>query len=86
MPPRVVKLARTPGERESRWMHLLCGEPTAEQIGAGALSDDPLPPGELEGLRAQQRELSERVERLEALVTRLAGELGVPLDDLNGSV
>ncbi|EUC18943.1 UNVERIFIED_ORG: hypothetical protein BDU10_4962 [Burkholderia sp. CF145] len=85
-PPRVVKLGRTPGERESRWMHLLCGEPTPEQIGAAALSDEPLPPGELEALRAQQRELSERVERLEALVTHLAGELGVSLDELKGSL
>jgi uncharacterized protein YceH (UPF0502 family) len=83
-PPRVVKLPRTPGERESRWMHLLCGEPSAEQLRGAALSDDPLPPGELEGLRAQQRELSERVERLEALVTHLAGELGVSLDELKG--
>jgi len=83
-PPRVVKLPRTPGERESRWMHLLCGEPSPEQLRGAALSDEPLPPGELEALRAQQRELSERVERLEALVTHLAGELGVSLDDLNG--
>ncbi|MBN3757068.1 DUF480 domain-containing protein [Paraburkholderia sp. Tr-20389] len=83
-PPRVVKLPRTPGERESRWMHLLCGEPSAEQLRGATLSDEPLPPGELEGLRAQQRELSERVERLEALVTHLAGELGVSLDDLKG--
>jgi len=83
-PPRVVKLARTPGERESRWTHLLCGEPSAELLRGAALSDEPLPPGELEGLRAQQRELSERVERLEALVAHLAGELGVSLDDLKG--
>jgi uncharacterized protein len=25
-PPRVIKLARAPGSRESRWAHLLCGE------------------------------------------------------------
>ena len=25
-PPKVVKLARAPGEREARWAHLLCGE------------------------------------------------------------
>jgi uncharacterized protein len=85
-PPRVVKLARTPGERESRWMHLLCGEPAADQLrGDGtALADESLPPGELEALRAQQRELAGRVERLEALVAHLAGELGVSLDELKG--
>jgi uncharacterized protein len=82
-PPRVVKLARTPGERESRWMHLLCGEPSPELMrSAGGDAEESLPPGELEGLRAQQRALSERVERLEALVAHLAGELGVSVDDL----
>lgn len=81
-PPRVVKLPRTPGERESRWMHLLCGEPSPELMRGSALSDEPAPPGELEALRAQQRELGERVERLEALLAHLAGELGVSLDDL----
>jgi uncharacterized protein len=25
-PPRVVRLARTPGSREARWAHLLCGD------------------------------------------------------------
>ena len=25
-PPRVLKLARAPGEREARWVHLLCGD------------------------------------------------------------
>ncbi|MEM5385803.1 YceH family protein [Paraburkholderia phymatum] len=84
-PPRVVKLARTPGERESRWTHLLCGEPSPELTRGAALSDEALPPGELESLRAQQQQLSERVERLEALVERLAGELGVSLDDPKGS-
>jgi len=82
-PPRVVKLARTPGERESRWMHLLCGEPSPELMrSASGDGEESLPPGELEGLRAQQRALGERVERLEALVAHLAGELGVSLDDL----
>jgi uncharacterized protein YceH (UPF0502 family) len=79
-PPRVVKLGRTPGERESRWTHLLCGEPTADELRGTTTADESLPPGELEALRAVQRDLTERVARLEALVAHLAGELGVSLD------
>ncbi|MEY4752664.1 MAG: hypothetical protein RJA44_339 [Pseudomonadota bacterium] len=37
-PPRVVKLARAPGARESRWAHLLCGE--AALPGPVASADD----------------------------------------------
>jgi uncharacterized protein YceH (UPF0502 family) len=37
----VVKLARQPGSRESRWMHLLCGEPSAAMLTGGGLTDDP---------------------------------------------
>ncbi|GAA0746689.1 YceH family protein [Ideonella azotifigens] len=33
-PARVRKLARSPGEREARWAHLLCGEPPASLAGA----------------------------------------------------
>jgi uncharacterized protein len=79
-PPRVVKLPRTPGERESRWMHLLCGEPTAEELRGASTGDDGLPPGEMEALRTGQRELVERVTKLEALVAHLAGELGISID------
>ena len=35
----VVKLARQPGSRESRWMHLLCGEPSAAMLTGGSLTD-----------------------------------------------
>jgi uncharacterized protein YceH (UPF0502 family) len=35
----VVKLARQPGARESRWMHLLCGEPSAAMLTGGSLTD-----------------------------------------------
>ena len=33
-PPRVVKLARAPGEREARWAQLLCGEPPRVAVEA----------------------------------------------------
>ena len=43
-PPYVVKLPRVPGERESRWVHLLCGEVEIEEMreraGFGFSSSD----------------------------------------------
>ncbi|MFC0401809.1 YceH family protein [Paraburkholderia rhizosphaerae] len=85
--PLAVKLPRTPGERESRWMHLLCGEvqvddvtprgagdATARNATAGAMDD------ELDALKAEYRALADKVERLEALVEKLAAELGIAVD------
>jgi len=68
-PPRVVKLARAPGEREARWAHLLCGAPTlpAATLMASAVAAD-------ESLLA-------RVEALEAQVRRLQRHLGLENDD-----
>lgn len=71
-PPRVVKLARAPGARESRWAHLLCGEVSLPVAGP---DDDPPPAraprsDEVAALRAE-------VAELRALVLRLAAELGV---------
>ena len=81
-PAKVVKLPRAPGERESRWAHLLCGEvqmPTgAVATGGGegaALAG--VTAGELAALKAEQTRLAAEVESLKALVQRLARELGV---------
>ncbi|WP_250516670.1 YceH family protein [Caballeronia sp. INDeC2] len=80
-PPRVVKLSRTPGERESRWMHLLCGEVSA--------SDIPLrePQGgesyslsEFEALKSEQKRLTHEVAQLRAMVQQMASELGITLN------
>lgn len=76
--PLTLLLPRAPGEREARWVHLLCGPITIDSIairahpaGAGGLFD------------AQ----SERIDRLEAelaalraTVARLCDELGVSPD------
>lgn len=65
--PLVRKLARQPGQKESRWAQLLGGEPPAEEPGAAA---EPvtvrltLPP-----------EAEQRISALEAEVTRLGAEL-----------
>lgn len=77
-PPRVVRLARAPGAREARWAHLLCGEvtePPAAAVTAGG--DAGVAMGELAALKAEVSRQAAQLERLEALVRRLAGELGI---------
>lgn len=77
-PPRVVRLARAPGEREARWAHLLCGEvqPSAPR-SATTTGDDAVSAGELAALKAEQTRLAAEVAELRALVQRLADELGL---------
>jgi hypothetical protein len=79
VPARVVKLPRAPGEREARWAHLLCGDVVAPAPAAASAAAAPVAvsAGELAALKAEQTRLAERVEALEALVQRLARELGV---------
>jgi uncharacterized protein len=83
-PPRVVKLARAPGEREARWVHLLCGEPPAAAVRHAAVVSSHEAPaavepsaGELAAMRAEQTRLAAKVERLESQLARLAKELGI---------
>ncbi|MEP6505286.1 MAG: YceH family protein, partial [Betaproteobacteria bacterium] len=85
-PPFVVKLARAPGARESRWAHLLCGPvadaaPASAYTGPGApLGDSALGLSEVAAMRADQVRMSAEIARLRAQVARLASELGVDLD------
>lgn len=82
-PPTVVKLQRMPGERESRWMHLLCGEVTQAMqadVRHGGAVDETIAPSEFEALKAQQKQLADKVARLQALVEQMAGELGISID------
>jgi uncharacterized protein YceH (UPF0502 family) len=84
-PPLAVKLARAPGARESRWMHLLSG-PVAEAApsapeGPGApMTDGGLAASEVAAVRAEQFRMNAEIARLRAQVERLAKELGVDLD------
>lgn len=81
--PYVVKLPRMPGERESRWMHLLCGEVAPADLPQGGRSDvedDAIAPSEFEALKAEQKRLAAQVARLQALVEQMAGELGISID------
>ncbi|AWI53739.1 DUF480 domain-containing protein [Aquabacterium olei] len=83
-PHRVVKLPRAPGAREARWAHLLCGEPTMPLATASAVQAPAALEAEVASLRdtvatmqtAQAAQASE-IDRLRALVQRLAAELGV---------
>lgn len=80
-PPRVVRLPKSPGEREHRWAHLLCGDvaaaspPTSAAVGEGGVGA-----GELAALKAEQARLAREVADLRALVQRLARELGLDPD------
>jgi uncharacterized protein YceH (UPF0502 family) len=67
-PARVVKLARQPGARESRWAHLLCGEPDLPAAGPES-AVAPVAIGELARLSAE-------VERLSAELAELRAEFG----------
>jgi hypothetical protein len=76
-PPRVVRLSRTPGERESRWMHLLCGEVALTEAPRGAAFDDSgasAASADLDLLKAEHKHLADEVARLQALVEYMAGE------------
>ena len=81
-PPRVVKLPRTPGERESRWAHLLCGEVSVSvsEASAGGAVDDSVSYTEFEMLKAEHKRLSEEFIRLRTMVEQMAAELGITLD------
>jgi uncharacterized protein YceH (UPF0502 family) len=81
-PPRVVKLARTPGERENRWMHLLCGEVSASELAQPGGEDEAVPLSAFEAVKAEQKRLADEVSRLQAVVRRMAAELGIDAGDL----
>ena len=79
-PPRAVLLPRSPGAREARWAHMLCGEVqmTAERVATGGASDDDrITVGELVALKAELGRQGEELAALRALVQRMATELGI---------
>ncbi len=68
--PLVVKLARSPGMREQRWAHLLCGPVDLTQTGE--------PAGSATGNNAERlARLEAEVARLTQTVQKLCSELGV---------
>jgi len=76
--PFVRELAKQPGARETRWVHLLSGEPVipTHAIAAGALPGDAVGVSELAALRAELDALRGEVEELRGAVAALRKELG----------
>lgn len=73
-PPFAVRLPKTPGAREARWAHLLCGPvASVEQAVAAAAPRDE----ELALQRAELAALRAEVASLRQLVDRMAAELGI---------
>ena len=71
--PIILRIPRQPGQREDRYMHLLCGKPDLAAIAAMGGS----------AKKSASPELEERVEKLEAQVEQLQ-KLVDKLLDLNG--
>lgn len=76
-PVRLVKLPRAPGERESRWAHLLCGEPEIVPAGALPSVEAGVASGELASLRAEVARLGDEVVALKSALAEVRRELGM---------
>ncbi len=83
--PRVVKLARAPGEREARWAQLLCGEVAMPTARAGH-QEEGVSAGELSALKAEQTRLADEVAALKTLVLRMAAELGIDTQEAGHAI
>ncbi len=74
--PLVIKLARTPGTREQRWAHLLCGP--VDETQAGPITAARTPGGEVTGNTVERlAQLEAEVAQLRVTVQRLCAELGM---------
>ena len=75
----VRELPRQPGARETRWAHLLSGEPSAP-VALPSISPaaaDTLTAGEIAAMKAAIGELQSQMARLDATVERLCNGLGI---------
>lgn len=75
----VRELPRAPGARETRWMHLLSGEPEPDAPAAtvaASLPENAVTVGEIAALKANVDRLEEEVARLREMVEGLRRELG----------
>jgi uncharacterized protein len=75
--PFVRELAKQPGARETRWVHLLSGEPPASAAAAPQeASGDGVTVSELAAIKANVDQLNGEVAALKQTVARLCKELG----------
>jgi uncharacterized protein YceH (UPF0502 family) len=75
----VAELARAPGSRENRWMHLLSGAQPPETVpadGSTTFAGDVVTLTEIAALKANVRHLEEELEALKRAVANLRSELG----------
>jgi uncharacterized protein YceH (UPF0502 family) len=78
--PFVRELAKQPGARETRWVHLLSGEPAPETIdarGAEIHSEPSLDASELAAMKSNIDRLQGEVAELKESVARIRKELGI---------
>ena len=74
----VRELAKQPGARETRWVHLLSGEPAVATAAAAATaSGDAVGVSELAAMKANIDQLQSEVASLRDTVARLCKELGI---------
>jgi uncharacterized protein YceH (UPF0502 family) len=74
----VRKLPRLPGARESRWTHLLDGEPAGgEATGPVDAGSEDLSLGEVAALKARVARLEAELAGVKALLSRVCSELGI---------
>jgi uncharacterized protein len=75
----VRELARAPGARETRWAHLLSGEPAAPAHveAPGASTGESLSVSEIATLKSNLDHLQAEVAALKETVARIAKELGL---------
>jgi hypothetical protein len=69
--PLVARLAREPGRRESRYMHLFSGEPSPQALAASAAAAEAPQMLEEETLASRVARLEEEVRELRAEVQAL---------------
>ena len=76
----VRELPRQPGARENRWMHLLSGAPEVQESASGAAAPAgavDLGVSELATLKAKVARLENDMSELQALVAKIASDLGI---------
>jgi uncharacterized protein YceH (UPF0502 family) len=73
----VRELPKQPGARETRWVHLVSGEPVLPMAAAGGSTAEAVSVSELAAMQANIDQLQKEVAQLREVVARLARELGL---------